>query len=223
MDPLETLHIENAPQPNASIIWLHGLGADGYDFAPVAQELNLPIPVRFIFPHAPRRPVTLNNGHVMPAWYDIAHPDLASHQDGAGIRASTAEIEALIAAELAKGLTPSRILLAGFSQGGVIALYTGLRQNAALGGILALSTYLPLPDMLAAEATEASRQTPVYLAHGTYDDIIPYSAGMATADWLRRAGYRVDWHHYPMAHSVCAQEIQDIRAFILRVLDNTAK
>lgn len=215
---LQSLEIAAGATPTASIIWLHGLGADGYDFAPVVEQMQ-PLPhIRFILPHAPRMAVSLNGGYVMPAWYDLYGRDLTAGQDEAGIRASQAMIEELIAAEMARGIAPERIALAGFSQGGAIALQAGLRQPHKLAGILALSTYLPLAHTLAAEATPASRTTPVFMAHGTWDDVIPPAAGAASRDQLLAAGYDVAWHEYPMPHAVCEEEIADIRAFILRIL-----
>lgn len=212
------VEISSSARPTASIIWLHGLGADGYDFTPVVEKMQ-PLPhIRFILPHAPRMPVTLNGGYVMPAWYDIYGRDLTAGQDEAGIRASQQHIEELIAAEIARGIAPERIALAGFSQGGAIALQTGLRQQEPLAGIIALSTYLPLAEKFATEASQASRQTPVFMAHGTWDDVIPLAAGQASRDRLETGGYLVDWHEYPMPHAVCAEEIADIRAFILKIL-----
>lgn len=219
MPPLKPFLIENHSAPSTtSIIWLHGLGADGYDFAPVVEEMQ-PLPhIRFVLPHAPRMPVTLNGGYVMPAWYDIFGRDLTDRQDVAGIRASQAMIEELIAQERERGLAPERIALAGFSQGGAIALHTGLRQQELLAGIIALSTYLPLAEKFATEASQAGRQTPVFMAHGAWDDVIPLAAGQASRDMLEAGGYLVDWHEYPMPHAVCAEEIADIRAFILKIL-----
>lgn len=204
----------------ASILWLHGLGADGYDFAPVVEQMQ-PLPhIRFILPHAPRMAVSLNGGYVMPAWYDLYGRDLTAGQDEAGIRASQARIEELIAAEMARGIQPARIALAGFSQGGAIALQAGLRCPHKLAGIIALSTYLPLADTFAAEATPASRATPVFMGHGTWDDVIPPAAGAAARDQLLAAGYDVAWHEYAMPHAVCEEEIGDIRRFILSILPN---
>lgn len=206
-----------SPSPSASVIWLHGLGADGTDFVPIVEMLDLPH-IRFVLPHAPHRPVTINNGYVMRAWYDIFGLTIESAQDEAGIRASQAYIEQLIAAEQQRGMPLARIALAGFSQGGAIVLQTALRQPAPLAGVLALSTYLPLKRFAQAEKTADSLLTPIYMAHGSYDDVIDFQTGLASAQFLQSEGYPLDWHAYPMAHSVCAEEIADIRAFLLRVL-----
>jgi phospholipase/carboxylesterase len=209
---------DSGSDPRYSMVWLHGLGASGDDFVPVAQALRLPHAVRHLFPHAPERPVTINGGYVMPAWYDIYEidPDTwhrtggASRQDAAGIRASQHAIDALIGREIARGIAPSQIFLAGFSQGGAIALQCGLRRGQSLGGILALSTYLPLADTLAAEAPPAGLDTPLFMAHGRQDPVVPYALGSHAAGQLREAGCAVDWHDYDMPHSVCMEEIDDI-------------
>ena len=208
--------IEPAGRHRASVIWLHGLGADGHDFEPVAPELGLPAEAgaRFIFPHAPFMAVTINGGQRMRAWYDIRCADLRQQEDTAAIRASAELIERYIRAEQASGIPASRIILAGFSQGGALALHTGLRYADSLGGIIALSTYLPLPDRLRAEATDANRASPVFIAHGRADPVIPLAHGQATAEALRQAGYAVDWHEYEMPHSVCPQEITAIGAWV---------
>ena len=208
--------IEPAGRHRASVIWLHGLGADGHDFEPVAPELGLPAGAgaRFIFPHAPFMAVTINGGQRMRAWYDIRSADLRQQEDAAAIRASAELVERYIQAEQASGIPASRIILAGFSQGGALALHTGLRYAVSLGGIIALSTYLPLPDRLRAEATDANRASPVFMAHGRADPVIPLAHGQATAEALRQAGYAVDWHEYPMPHSVCPQEITAIGAWL---------
>ncbi|MEW6562613.1 MAG: dienelactone hydrolase family protein [Pseudomonadota bacterium] len=210
--------LDTAPSPRYCVIWLHGLGADGEDFVPIVDEMTLPTPVRFIFPHAPKQPVTINGGFVMRAWYDIIASDIGAQQDEAGIRASQAEIEKLIAQEVARGIPPERIFLAGFSQGGAIALHTGLRHAARLGGILALSTYLPLADTLPEEASEAAHATPVFMAHGRSDPIVPYSLGHRSAEALRGLGYTLEWHEYPMPHSVCMEEVRDIEAWLAQRL-----
>jgi phospholipase/carboxylesterase len=217
---LPCIEIETAPSPRASVIWLHGLGADGNDFVPIVPELRLPheLMVRFVFPHAPVRAVTINNGMRMRAWYDISAADLTNRADLAGVRQSQAELEALIARETARGMAPERIVLAGFSQGGAIALYTGLRHGKRLAGILALSTYLVAPDKLATEASEANRGTPIFMAHGTADPVVRFQWGEATKRLLEAAGYRVEWHVYHMEHSVCLEEVQAIGAWITRVL-----
>lgn len=208
--------IEPVSRHRASVIWLHGLGADGHDFEPVAPELGLPAGAgaRFIFPHAPVMAVTINGGQRMRAWYDIRCADLRQQEDAASIRASAELIERYIRAEQASGIPASRIILAGFSQGGALALHTGLRYAVSLGGIIALSSYLPLPERLRAEATDANRASPVFMAHGQADPVIPLAEGQATVEALRQAGYAVDWHEYPMPHSVCPQEITAIGAWL---------
>jgi phospholipase/carboxylesterase len=223
---LSHITFETAPSPRHSIIWLHGLGADGADFVPIAEELNLPVPVRYIFPHAPKQPVSLNGGLVMRAWYDISENDLLIKpennfkikQDEAGIRASQTEIEKLIAQEKQRGVLSSNIFLAGFSQGGVIALQTGLRHQDRLGGILALSTYLALTETLVEEASAASKATPIFMAHGLYDPVVLYVFGKSSAEMLRRQGYQVDWQDYAMQHSVCQEEIRDIRTWLTTII-----
>lgn len=214
MSLLQTLEIETGANPGASIIWLHGLGADGHDFAPITNQMSLPFNVRFIFPHAPQRPVTINGGYIMRAWYDVYAPDLEAMQDEKGIRSSALLTEELIAIEKKRGIAANQIMLAGFSQGGAIALHTGLRHEETLGGIIALSTYLPLHQMVAKERSQAGMQTPIFMAHGTFDNVIPLQAGQASAGFLRSLGYPVELHEYPMPHSVCSDEIMDIRNFI---------
>jgi phospholipase/carboxylesterase len=218
------LHSGNNPQH--SIIWLHGLGADGQDFVPIADELNLPVPVRYVFPHAPMRPVTINGGFVMRAWYDITgQPPSAltrtgsdAHQDAEGIRASQTIVEALIAQEVANGIAPGNIFLAGFSQGGAIVLHTALRRTVPLGGVLALSTYLPLAASTPAEMLPGARATPIFMAHGSSDPVIPFTLGTGSREALREFGYTVEWHEYPMQHSVCMEELRDIEAWLTRQL-----
>ena len=214
-------HIELATgeEPQGSVIVLHGLGADGWDFVPIVRELDLPedLALRFVFPHAPARAVTINNGMEMPAWYDIAMNDIARLPDETGIRESQAAIEQVIAREVERGIAPRRIVLAGFSQGGAIALQTALRRNDALGGVIALSTYLTLEDSLAREATRSSRGVPIFMAHGTQDPVVPLQLAEASAATLRAQGYEVEWHTYPMPHSVCAEEVEDLSAFLERV------
>ncbi len=220
MTPLpEAIEIESAPSPDAAVLWLHGLGADGHDFEPVVPELRLPreLRVRFVFPHAPVRPVTLNMGMRMRAWYDIVQLG-GGREDEAGIRDSQAQLEALVARERARGVAAARIVLAGFSQGGAIALHTGLRHGERLAGILALSTYLPLAGTLAAEASAANRDVPLFMAHGNYDDIIPIERARQSRRALEALGTRVEWHEYPMPHSVCGEEIADIAAWLRAVL-----
>ena len=212
---LDAIEIETAPDPAASVIWLHGLGADGNDFVPIVGELELPrLAIRFVFPHAPMRPVTINQGMVMRAWYDIAGADLARREDEGGVRASQALVEALIAREKARGASARRIVLAGFSQGGAIALQTGLRHPERLAGIMALSTYVPVAGSLAAEAHAANRDVPVFMAHGLYDPIVPVAAARRSHDLLQSLGYGVEWHEYPMPHSVAPQELDDIGAWL---------
>jgi phospholipase/carboxylesterase len=219
MESLEFIEIETGPSPSASVIWLHGLGADGHDFEPIVPELRLPasLPIRFIFPHAPVRPVTINNGMRMRAWYDIFQFG-GGAEDEAGIRASQKSVEAMIEGEKEKGISAGRIVLAGFSQGGAIVLQTALRHPQRLAGVLALSTYLPLASTLKAEMGEANRATPIFMAHGAYDDIIPLRRAEQSMRLLREAGLNVDWHAYPMPHSVCAEELADLREFLLRLL-----
>ncbi|MDD2721797.1 MAG: alpha/beta hydrolase [Gallionella sp.] len=211
---LPHITLDSGKNPDFSIIWLHGLGADGEDFVPIVEEIKLPVAVRYIFPHAPRRPVTVNGGFVMRAWYDISGNDISARQDDAGIRASQADIEALIAQEGARGIAPDHIFLAGFSQGGAIALHTALRQQTPLAGVLALSTYLPLGDTAASESTVASRQTPVFMAHGRSDTVVPHPLGTLSRDALLDLGYTVSWHDYPMPHSVNEAELRDIEAWL---------
>jgi phospholipase/carboxylesterase len=216
-DLLDAIEIETTPAPTASIIWLHGLGADGHDFEPIVPELGLPksTAVRFIFPHAPVRPVTINGGARMRAWYDVT-PD--GQQDAGGIRASQGHVEALIARERTRGIAAGAIVLAGFSQGGAMALQTGLRHRERLAGILALSAYLPLPDTLAQEASAANRDLPIFMAHGTQDPVIPISWAKRSRDFLVGLGYVVEWHEYLMPHSVCTEEIADIGRWLCQLL-----
>ena len=217
---LPRVELESAPQPTAAVIWLHGLGADGHDFAGLVPELDLSNcpPIRFVFPHAPSMPVTVNGGYVMPAWYDILGPDLVSQQDAAGIQASERAIVALIAQEVARGIPAERIVLAGFSQGCAMALHTGLRLPQRLAGIMALSGYLPLADRFTAERHPANAQTPVFMAHGTQDPVVVITRGEASRDALAALGQPVEWHSYPMPHSLHPREISDISAFLTRVL-----
>ena len=211
---MDAIQIETGPNPDAAVIWLHGLGADGHDFEPIVPELELARPVRFVFPHAPIRPVTINQGMRMRAWYDIFQFG-GGPEDEPGLRASQKLTEQLIAAQ---GLPASRVVLAGFSQGGAIVLLTALRHAERLAGVMALSTYLPLAGTLAAERAEANRETPIFMAHGRYDDLIPMQRAQASREYLQKLGYAVEWHDYPMPHSVCAPEIADISAFLARVL-----
>ena len=206
--------------PDACVIWLHGLGADGHDFVPIVPELDLPRGhgMRFVFPHAPMRAVTINGGQVMRAWYDIVSPQLDRRADEAGVRESQATLETLIAQQRADGIASERIVLAGFSQGGVIALHTGLRHAEPLAGIIALSTYLACADSLGVEASMANRNVPILMAHGTFDPVVPLTLAKVSQARLATHGYRVAWHEYPMQHAVCAEEIAAIAAFLRRVL-----
>lgn len=217
-DP-ETVEIESTSSPDAAVIWLHGLGADGHDFEPVVPELRLPsrLRLRFVFPHAPVRPVTINMGMPMRAWYDILQMG-GGKEDEAGIRASQALVQALIEQEKGRGVNPRRIVLAGFSQGGAIVLQTGLRHPERLAGILALSTYLPLAGKLAAERSAANSDLPVFMAHGTQDPMIGIARARESRAALEALGYPVQWKEYAMAHSVCGEEIADIAAWLLRLL-----
>jgi phospholipase/carboxylesterase len=217
---LPPVEIETGPNPTASIVLMHGLGADGNDFVPIAQELDLSGvgPVRFVFPHAPVMPVTVNGGYQMPAWYDIYGPDLVQREDEAGLRRSQTSIEALIAREKSRGIAPGRIVVAGFSQGCAMALMTGLRHPETLAGIVCLSGYLPLARTLAAERHVANHGTPIFMAHGSADPVVQLARATASREALTQLGYSVEWHEYPMAHSVCMEEIADLNAWLLRVL-----
>ena len=214
---LETIEIESGDQPKASIIWLHGLGADGKDFAPLADQIELPVAVRYIFPHAPMMPVSINGGYVMRAWYDISDAAIR-REDEAGVRAAQRMIEELLEHEQSRGIPAQRIVLAGFSQGGAIALQTGLRHAQGLAGIMALSTYIPIADSLTREASAANRAVPIFMAHGSGDPMIPIARALASHTLLDQLGYAVEWHEYPMPHSVCPQEIADLGAWLRRVL-----
>jgi len=219
-DTLNAVIINPAARANASVIWLHGLGADGHDFEAIVPALRLPesAAIRFIFPHAPTRPVTISGGTVMRAWYDIKDPDLRQNEDADSIRASGEILHDIIDTEVARGIDPRRIIIAGFSQGGAIALHAGLRYSSTLAGILALSTYLPLPGRLSVEAHAAQTHTPIMMAHGTLDLVIPVLLGKTSADQLERAGYPTGWHEYVMQHAVCDQEIDDISRWIVGIL-----
>lgn len=220
VSPLDSIVIETGPDPVATVIVLHGLGADGNDFVPVAEQLDLQRTgaVRFIFPHAPTRPVTINNGYVMRAWYDIRNADLVRREDEQGLRESQAQIEAIIAGENARGIDNSRIVLAGFSQGCAMTLMTGIRQARPLAGLVAMSGYLPLADLAHAERDAASNQVPIFMAHGTMDPVVPLARAVQSRDVLMTLGYDVQWHEYPMQHSVCQQEIVDLERFLQQVL-----
>ena len=220
---LETIEVETGKGPSAAIIWMHGLGADGNDFVPIVGELGLERgpAVRFVFPHAPMRPVTINNGYVMRAWYDVAFGDLegkSRRADEQGVRESQAQIGALIERETGRGIPSKNILLAGFSQGGAIALHCGLRYPQQLGGVMALSTYLPLAESLPQEGTPENKSVPIFMAHGVFDPVVPLVMGAGSMTFLIGAGYAVDWRQYPMQHSVCAQEIEDIGVWLRKIL-----
>jgi len=218
-ETLPAIEIETKPKPSHAVIWLHGLGADGNDFVPVAKELKLPpLGIRFVFPHAPMRPVTINGGFVMRAWYDIAYQELAFKEDERGLRESQKLIEELIVREITRGIPSSRIVLAGFSQGGVLALQTALRQSKPLAGLMALSSYLPMSPMVEVERNAASNSVPIFMGHGITDNIVPLALGKMSRDTLIKLGYEVDWHQYTMPHSVCAEELADVGVWLKRVL-----
>ena len=220
---LETVEIDVEGSASGSVIWLHGLGADGHDFEPIVPELHLPdsLRLRFVFPHAPMRPVTINGGATMRAWYDILSLDRGGPQDEKGVRESAAALEVLLEREHDRGIPYEKIVLAGFSQGGAIALYTALRFSQPLAGLMALSTWLPLGAALNEEVGEnpkaQSRDIPVFLAHGQFDPILPIGLGEESRDAVKGMGYTTEWHEYPMAHAVCAAEIADIRAWLCGV------
>ncbi len=217
---LPTVEIETRPCPTHTIVWLHGLGADGNDFVPIANELELLLPetsIRFVFPHAPERAVSMNNGYIMRAWYDIYHADFNNRQDESGIRDSQKAIDVLIEREIQRGIPSKHILLAGFSQGGAMALQAGLRQTNPLAGIIALSCYLPLAETLTTETSAANASTQIFMAHGIYDVVIPLAHAVASREKLLTANYPLEWHEYPMAHSVCEQEIVDISRWLGRI------
>ncbi len=223
MSLLPTIEIQTQDKtatPHASIIVLHGLGADGNDFVPFARELDLHAlgPVRFIFPHAPQMPVTLNGGYVMRAWYDLLGTDLVRREDEAGLRASQQAVAALIDRERERGVPASRIVLAGFSQGCAMTLMAGLRYPERLAGLAGLSGYVPLAALTAAEGHAANRDVPIFLAHGRQDPVVPFERGTASRDLLQQLGYPVQWHEYAMPHSVCAQEVADFNRWLLAVL-----
>lgn len=202
--------------PRWSVVWLHGLGADGGDFLPIVPELLRPDwpAIRFVFPHAPVRPVTINGGAAMRAWYDIRDLDLSHRADAQGVDESVAAVDALVAREAERGVPPSRVLLAGFSQGGAITLAAGIRRGEPLAGLIALSTYLPLGTATLQPLTDAARAQPVFMAHGLHDPVVPYTGGKRSRDALRDAGFQVDWHAWPMAHQVCAEEIGALSAWM---------
>lgn len=215
----DRIEIETGPHPDAAVIWLHGLGADGNDFVPVVGALNLPnTSIRFVFPHAPMRPVTVNAGYVMRAWYDILGLEIDRREDEEGVRDSSALVGGYVQRERARGVDAERVVLAGFSQGGAIALHAGLRAPARLAGIMALSSYLPLAGSLVAEASAVNRDVPVFMAHGTLDPVVPYRAGLRSRELLERLDYGVEWHEYRIEHTVSLEEIADIGAWLRRVL-----
>ncbi len=217
---LENIEIETAPNPEIAIVWLHGLGADGNDFVPIVRELDLAgLPgIRFVFPHANTMPVTINGGYVMRSWYDIVATDLVRREDEAGLRASQLQVEALIAREKARGIPASRIILAGFSQGCAMTLQTGLRHPEPLAGMMCLSGYLPLASVAGAERTEQSKSTPIFMAHGVQDPVVPFARAEDSRKVLESLGYQVEWHAYQMQHTLCLEEVQDIAKWIRKVV-----
>jgi phospholipase/carboxylesterase len=216
MELLQHIELATGADPLGSVIWMHGLGADGWDFVPIVHELDLPedLPLRFIFPHAPVRPVTINNGYAMRAWYDIAMADIGRLPDERGIRQSQAQVEAFLSREKSRGIPAGRIVLAGFSQGGAIALHTGLRHTEALAGILALSTYLPLAENLDRESSDANDRVPIFMAHGTQDPVVPLTLAQSSRATLESRGLSPEWRDYPMPHSVCAEEVAEISGWL---------
>ncbi len=220
MMELQTLDIETGPAPVASVIWMHGLGADANDFVPAVPMLQLDAgpAVRFVFPNAPERPVTLNGGMRMRAWYDLISIDRDAPEDEAGIRASAAGIEVLIRREQERGIAAEHIVLAGFSQGGALALFTALRYPEKLAGVIALSTYVPIAQVVAAEASAVNQGMSIFMAHGQYDDIVPINFARSSRKRLHQAGYNVEWHEYPITHSVLPEELQKVKEFLMQVL-----
>jgi len=217
---LDTHEVETGPTPRTTLIVLHGLGADGFDFVPICGELRLQTlgAIRYVFPHAPQRPVTINGGYVMRAWYDILATDLVKREDEAGLRESRQQIAELIDRERERGVPAERIVLVGFSQGCAMTLMTALRYPHRLGGAVGLSGYLPLAATTTAERSTANADLPIFLAHGTQDPIVAPARGSASRDALRALGHEVEWHEYPMPHSVCAEEIEDLNAWLLKQL-----
>ena len=211
---LESIEITTGDAPQLSVLWLHGLGADGHDFEPIVPELGLKFAVRFVFPHAPVRPVTINGGMAMRAWYDILGFDAEAEEDAAGIRASAAAVTGLIDREIERGVPSERIVLAGFSQGGAIALHTALREPRALAGVLALSTYLPLASTVVSERSAANAGVPIFMAHGTADSVLPLALAEFSCRTLEALGYAIEWHAYSMAHSVCLEEVSAVGAWL---------
>jgi len=223
MELPETVEVASGASPEGSVIWLHGLGADGHDFEPIVPQLGLAgqLGLRFVFPHAPMRPVTINGGMTMRAWYDIITLDRGGAQDEIGIRESGEQLKMLVERERERGMPYEKIVLAGFSQGGAIALHTALRFPQRLAGLMALSTYLPLPgsfdEEVAGNSEAQSNELPVFMAHGSFDPMLPMALGQQSHEVLEKAGYEVEWHEYPMAHAVCPEEIGDIRNWLLSV------
>lgn len=214
---LETVEVGATDDAQYAVIWMHGLGADGNDFVPIVPELMLPaeLKVRFVFPHAPVQPVTINGGMEMRAWFDIKSLDRELSVDVADLEHTRSGIENLIAEQIARGVPAERIILAGFSQGGAMSLYVGLRYPQTLAGIMALSTWLPARERLAAEATEANRATDIFMAHGSFDPMVPCAFGETSCEFLKQAGYSVGWHSYPMQHQVCLEQIADIGRWLV--------
>ena len=223
MQTPETVEVTTGENPVGSIIWLHGLGADGHDFEPIVPQIQLPeaVALRFVFPHAPVRPVTINGGMEMRAWYDILSLDTEGRADAEGVLASSVMLDGLIAREVERGIDASKIVLAGFSQGGAIAIHTALQTAHKIAGLMALSTYLPLHETLRAEVIDnpdaGNADLPIFMAHGTFDPVLPMQLGRDSADLLIESNFNVEWHDYPMAHAVCAEEIDDIRTWLLSV------
>ena len=215
----ECVEVTTGENPVGAVIWLHGLGADGHDFEPIVPELRLPadLPLRFVFPHAPMRPVTINGGMSMRAWYDIVSLDAEGRADAAGVHESTAILEALIERETDRGIATENIVIAGFSMGGAIAINTALTTRRKLAGMMALSTYLPLPDVV--EGSAGDRNLPIFMAHGSFDPMLPMHWGQMSAERLQEAGFKVEWHDYPMAHAVCPEEIRDIANWLKAIYD----
>lgn len=222
---LDFIEVNPKAKPFATVIWLHGLGADGHDFEPILPELKLPdrLPIRFVFPHAPERAVTINAGIVMRAWYDVRGAPGSAEVDLVDFLESVGHLKSLLQHEMQSGMPSERVVLAGFSQGGAIALHTGLTSREKLAGILALSTYLPTADTLAEDASQTNRNTPILMAHGTMDPMIPIGHAIRTRQGLTRLGYRISWHEYPMMHGLCVEEIQDIRSWLLERFDQRPK
>jgi phospholipase/carboxylesterase len=220
MSELDSIIIDTRPDPESAVIWLHGLGADGNDFVPVVEQLQIPshVGIRFIFPHAPVRPITINQGYPMPGWYDISSQSIVDEEDEAGIKESSAILKQLCEEQEANGISADNIVIAGFSQGGAIALHCGCRYPKPLAGIMALSTYLPLPDTLADEISETAIETPVFMAHGRQDEVVAYEHGIRSKELLDENNIDVHWHEYDMGHAVCGEEISHIRQWLMDVL-----